>query len=65
MTAIEKCKHDIEEKLASIERGWRKLADGPKLTSADLYFRRQEIFSEVDEFKNLIRELDRLNAPPN
>ena len=65
MTALEKCKHDIEGKLESIGRGWRKLADSPKLTGADLYLRRQALFVEVDEFKDLIRELDRLNVSTN
>jgi hypothetical protein len=65
MTALEACKRDIEGKLESIKHGWRELADNPNPSGADRYMRRQALFSKVAEFKELVRELDRLNGPPN
>lgn len=60
---LEKCKRDIKDKLKSIDIEWKALADKPNLSGPERVMRKQVILFEIDQLRDLMRELVHLTEP--
>lgn len=65
MTPLERCKRDIKDKLESIDKELKGFVEEPNLSGPERVMRKQAILFEIDQLKDLIRELVHLTESSN